>query len=340
MNFRYIIIAVIIWSVLVGLSLTWNVIHHNEHIFDLAKNSAQANFNGGVGVAIPLQSYLDDSIDMLIMIWAGHGLVLLLGIITIIILFYFKSQQDAVVLKNLVLEKESFNAEKSNQIKSEFLSRMSHELRTPMNAILGFAQMLKLDHKDFNDIQNQNVSEIITASNYLMNLIDEVLDLSKIEAGKLDITMQQVIIVDLIQQITMLIQPLAQSRNIKVINELTDNEYVVMADVVRLKQVLMNFLSNAVKYNRDNGSVFIRGYVTDKQRLRINITDTGYGLSEQEIDKLFTPFERLDNVNNVEGTGIGLVISKHLVELMGGEIGVDSNKGVDCTFWIELDLIH
>lgn len=174
---------------------------------------------------------------------------------------------------------------------------------------------------------------------YLMNLIGEVLDLSKIEAGKLDLTMQQVIVDDLMQQVIMLIQPLAKMRNINVVDEISGHEYVVLADVMRLKQVLMNLLSNAVKYNRDEGSVVISGSICDKQRLRINITDTGYGLTDDEIDKLFTSFERLDNVNNVEGAGIGLVISKHLVELMNGKIGVESRKGIDCTFWIELDLI-
>ena len=228
---------------------------------------------------------------------------------------------------------------KANQAKSEFLTRMSHELRTPMNAILGFGQMLELDAEGFNETQQGNVKEILDASHHLMDLINEVLDLAKIESGKLEITMENVSVDDVLQQSIALVQPLAASRHIKLADHVNGNGYVFKADITRLKQVFVNLLANAIKYNHENGSVTLDSELIDKQRLRIRIMDTGKGLTEIEIAKLFKPFVRLDKVNNVEGTGIGLVITKHLVELMGGTIGVESTPGEGCTFWVEFELI-
>lgn len=293
---------------------------------------------GGVGVAVPLDPYIESGQESLVILWVQHGVIWGIGLMLIITFSYFRSQHKIQLEKNNLLKLEARDAEKSNNIKSEFLSRMSHELRTPLNAILGFAQMLKLDADDFNKTQQGNVNEIITASHYLMNLIGEVLDLSKIESGKLEVTMQQLIIEELMQQVIRLIQPLADERQITIIDNLQCQGLVVMADVTRLKQVLMNLLSNAVKYNQQHGTITLTSKIIDTKYLRIEVTDSGAGLSEDELKRLFIPFERLDNINNVEGTGIGLVISKHLLELMNGRIGVDSRKGHGSTFWFELEL--
>ena len=239
-------------------------------------------------------------------------------------------------MENLVIEK--MRAEKVNQAKSEFLSSMSHELRTPMNAILGFGQILELDAEDFNEIQRNNIKEILDAGHHLLSLINDVLDLAKIESGKLEISMEKVHIDDLMTQCTTLIGVQAKAHQVELIDHISNRGYTVMADFTRLKQVVLNLLSNAVKYNRKQGSVTLSSKISDEQSLRIHVTDTGDGLTEKEIKKLFTSFERLNAVNNVEGTGIGLVITKHLIELMGGTIGVESTPGEGSTFWVEVKL--
>lgn len=229
-------------------------------------------------------------------------------------------------------------AEKANLAKSEFLSQMSHELRTPMNAILGFAQMLEMDIDGFDETQRENVNEILTAGRHLLGLINEVLDLARIESGKLEISMEEVLLSDVLEQSIMLITSQAEMRNITLVNVLSDEGYVIYADYTRLKQVLINLLTNAVKYNREDGAILLDGAITDEGYLRINVKDTGCGLKEEEMDKLFMPFERLNAVDNVEGTGIGLAITKHLIELMGGRIGVESVLDHGSNFWIEIAL--
>lgn len=237
---------------------------------------------------------------------------------------------------DLILAREE--AENASRAKSEFLSSMSHELRTPMNAILGFGQMLELDADGFNKTQRENVGEILGAGNHLMELINEVLDLARIESGKMEVSIEEVHIDDVLNQCLNLIKPQAKRLNIQVTNHASGHDHIVKADYTRLKQVFLNILSNAVKYNRDNGTVILDSEIINNQRLRIHITDSGQGLSKAEISKLFTSFERLNKKSNIEGTGIGLVITKHLTELMGGSIAVESTPGKGSTFWVELNL--
>lgn len=242
--------------------------------------------------------------------------------------------------ENKERERAQEQAQKSDKAKSDFLSRMSHELRTPLNAIFGFAQLLELDSSQLNESQVSNVEQIIDASDHLSNIINEILDLTAIEAGKLGLNLEDIVLDDILKECTSLMKPIAGMRQIKQIDNIRGKGYVVHADFTRLKQVLLNLLTNAVKYNIDNGTVTLDSEIIDKQRLRISITDTGEGLSEGDINKLFTSFERLNIKFNVEGVGIGLVIAKNLMELMGGTIGVTSTVGKGSRFWIELELAN
>ena len=238
------------------------------------------------------------------------------------------------------LEQAMKEAESSNKAKSVFLSRMSHELRTPLNAILGFSQLLERDPQGLTEAQQDYVSETLEAGRHLLKLVDEVLDLSRIETGNLDLEMDEVQVSEVIHRSIGLIQPQAAARHLDIHENVSHQDFSVYADANRLKQVLVNLLSNAVKYNQDSGHITIDSEVIENQYLRISISDSGEGLTDDEIARLYTPFERLNVTDNVDGTGIGLVITKYLVEHMGGTLGVSCAKGEGCTFWVELPLAN
>lgn len=238
-------------------------------------------------------------------------------------------------------------AKQANKAKSEFLSSMSHELRTPLNAVMGFSQILMIDQKNpITDNQMVNVKEIYKAGEHLLGLINELLDLARIESGHIDLDIESVKPGAVLAECLPLIAQLAENRGIQVelfnnsesinLDKLSNLSVCVHADKTRLKQVFLNLLSNAIKYNRENGmiTIYVQRY---PETTRISITDTGEGLSQEKQKRLFKAFERLEQDKSAtEGTGIGLVITKNLIELMHGKIGMESQKGVGSTFWIEL----
>ncbi len=227
-------------------------------------------------------------------------------------------------------------AERASRAKSEFLSRMSHELRTPLNAILGFGQVLEMDSLDAE--QRDSVAHILAAGRHLLGLIDEVLDIARIEAGRLTLSLEPVDMRTVLDEVRSLIRPLAEQRRIEVRAESpAASDLYVLADRQRLKQVLLNLLSNAVKYNREGGSITVWCDAAPDDRLRLNVRDTGLGIPPDKLGQLFTPFERLGaEATGVSGTGLGLALSKGLVDAMGGAIGVESTPGQGSLFWVEL----
>ncbi|NOQ35865.1 MAG: response regulator [Methylococcaceae bacterium] len=228
-------------------------------------------------------------------------------------------------------------AEKANQAKTEFMSSMSHELRTPMNAVLGFAQIL--EYEDLTEDQHDSVNEILVAGKHLLELINKVLDLSKIESGHLDVNKHPVSLTAIIKECMLLIRPMAKKYQIKTTDEITPYEDIELhTDKFLLKQVVINLLSNAIKYNKKDGSVTL-SFEKLVGRIRIKITDTGRGLTEEQCAKIFQPFERLDAKNStIEGSGVGLSICKQLVGAMGGLIAIESTPGVGSCFYLELSL--
>ncbi len=255
------------------------------------------------------------------------------------ILHFEGAVEDITVQKRVDEEsRKAREAERANQAKSEFLSRMRHELRTPLNAILGFAQLLELD--PLSAEQQESVGHILEAGRHLLELINEVLDMARIEAGRLAISLDTVSVRGLVQETLDLIRPLAAKANVQLTAEASGtSERHILADRQRIKQVLLNLLSNAVKYNRLGGTVELSCEETTEGRLRINVSDTGPGIPPEQMEQLFTPFERLGAEQaGVEGTGLGLVLSKRLVEAMGGRLGVESHVGQGSTFWVDLDL--
>jgi PAS domain S-box-containing protein len=244
---------------------------------------------------------------------------------------------EALQDKNTELQSARLFADKANRAKSDFLSRMSHELRTPLNAILGFAQLLEAGSPAPTEIQIIRLNEILKAGWYLLELINEILDLALIESGKLSLSQEPMSLIDLVIECQGMIEPKLQERDISLTILPFDDDSFIFADRTRVKQALINLLSNAIKYNCEHGTIEVKLSANTPERIRISITDSGMGLSQEKLEQLFQPFNRLGQENGtMEGTGIGLVVTKQLVELMGGNIGVESKMGVGSVFWIEL----
>jgi PAS domain S-box-containing protein len=229
-------------------------------------------------------------------------------------------------------------AEKANLAKSDFLSSMSHELRSPLNAILGFAQLMDSDSPPPTVSQKESIVQILNAGWYLLDLINEILDLAVIESGKLSMSLESVSVAEVMSECQAMIEPQAQRRGISMTFPKFDVPVFVQADRTRLKQVIINLLSNAIKYNAVGGTVVVNCCGDYAPGLvRITVADTGAGLSPEQTAQLFQPFNRLGQEDNAEqGTGIGLVVSKRLIELMDGVVGVESKVGAGSDFWIEL----
>jgi PAS domain S-box-containing protein len=239
-----------------------------------------------------------------------------------------KMAQEAARLSRL-------EAEKASRAKSEFLSRMSHDLRTPLNAILGFAQLLEMDPLTAD--QTDSVTQILRGGRHLLELINEVLDIARIEAGHLSLALEPVSVAEAVQHVVGFIRPLAVARHVSIATDVSEPcPAYVLADRQRLNQVLLNLVDNAVKYNRDKGTVLVSGAVVGG-RVRISIRDTGAGIPEDKRARLFQPFERLGAEQSpIEGTGLGLAVCKGLMEAMNGAIGVESETDIGSTFWIDV----
>lgn len=233
-------------------------------------------------------------------------------------------------------------AEKANKIKSQFLSNMSHELRTPLNSIIGFSQLLESDtHTPLTDIQKDSISYIHQAGKHLLLLINEILDLSKIEAGQITLSLESIDLTKVIKECLPLIEASAQARNITLNVDIAAGEdKIINGDYLRIKQVILNLLSNAIKYNHENGHVDIT-LQTTQNFITLNVKDTGIGIKKDLIPLLFKPFNRLSaEPNAIEGTGIGLCITKNLIAQMDGKIGVESILNKGSHFWVTFPLIN
>ena len=249
-----------------------------------------------------------------------------------------RKRWDQVLQENTAeLEKATATAEKASLAKSDFLSSMSHELRSPLNAILGFAQLMESDEPPPTPTQRGSIDQILHAGWYLLKLINEILDLAVIESGRLLLSLEPVSLTAVLFECQSMIGPLAQKRGVKMTFPHFEHPIFVMADHTRLKQVLINLLSNAIKYNSPGGTVVVDCVAVTPTRVNVSVRDTGAGLSTEKLTQLFQSFNRLGQEGSAEeGTGIGLVVSKRLVELMNGVMGVESTVGAGSVFWIEL----
>jgi len=248
-----------------------------------------------------------------------------------------KRFEQTLQQKNVELESAKSAAEKANLAKSDFLSSMSHELRSPLNAILGFAQLMDTASPSLAPSQKESIDQILKAGWHLLNLINEILDLARVESGKLSLSPEPTALGEVLRECQAMIEPQAQKRGITITFPQSHIPYFVLADRTRLKQVLINLLSNAIKYNQAGGRVVVDCSASIPERVRVSIKDTGAGLPPEKLSQLFQPFNRLgQEAGGQEGTGIGLVLARQLIELMGGVIGVESTVGAGSVFWFDM----
>ncbi len=248
-----------------------------------------------------------------------------------------RERTASLVSANAKLLAAKEHAESANQAKSIFLSKMSHELRTPLHAILGFTQLLQMDQKNpLSDYQQKNMKSVTEAGNHLLDLINEVLDLSKIESEKSNLLIETHDAVPIVESVIEISKPLAEKKGIQLIFDSTsDKTCFVDVDSLRFKQVVFNLISNAIKFNKPKGSVIVSCHIIDEEVLRLSIRDTGVGIAKSDQNKIFKPFERLENQGEfIEGAGIGLAICKQLIESMNGNIDLESNIGEGSVFHI------
>jgi signal transduction histidine kinase/CheY-like chemotaxis protein len=248
-----------------------------------------------------------------------------------------RDQQQALLETNVELEAAKSAAEKANLAKSDFLSSMSHELRSPLNAILGFAQLMESATPEPSDPQKESIAQILRAGWHLLELINQVLDLAVIESGKVSMSLEPVSVGDVMSECQAMMDPEAQQRGVTMTFPRFQNPAFVSADRTRLKQIVINLISNAIKYNKPHGTVVVECVTSTPERTRLTVSDTGAGLSPEKLAQLFQPFNRLgQEAAGVAGTGIGLVVTKRLAELMEGALGVESVAGKGSVFWCDL----
>lgn len=248
-----------------------------------------------------------------------------------------KHSEQMLQEKNLELENAKSIAEKANLAKSDFLSSMSHELRSPLNAILGYAQLMETETPPPTSMQSESIAQILQAGWHLLKLINEILDLAVVESGKVSLSLEPVALADVMSECQAMMEPQAQQRGIEMTFPPQDDGSFVWADRTRLKQIVINLLSNAIKYNRENGTVVVDCVASAENYTRISVRDTGEGLIPEQLAQLFQPFNRLgQEATGVAGTGIGLVVTKQLTELMEGVLGVESTARIGSVFWIDL----
>jgi signal transduction histidine kinase/ActR/RegA family two-component response regulator len=269
----------------------------------------------------------------------GVLLALVLGLLTEVLVRRRAYALRLVEERTKSLLEARLAAEKANRAKSDFLSRMSHELRTPLNAVLGFGQLLEMD--GLTPDQAENVSQITKGGAHLLDLINEILDISQIESGHMSMSPEAVHVGEVIEAAVSLLRPLAEERSVHLIGGDDPGDHFVFADRQRLKQILLNLIGNGIKYNRQGGSVSVSCYLPAPGTLRIQVTDTGPGIAPEQFDLLFAPFERLGaEQTSVPGTGVGLALSRGLAEAMGGKLDVDSTPGRGSTFWLEFPVVE
>jgi signal transduction histidine kinase/ActR/RegA family two-component response regulator len=296
---------------------------------------AAARFTPSSDPALATSNYSLDTKDLEVPVVIGAFVILALTLIASITDHWVRAKIAAADAQRESEERARQAAEAANFAKSEFLSRMSHELRTPLNAILGFGQLMELEADT--PERKENADHVLKAGRHLLSLINEVLDITGIEAGNLPLSSEPLLVREIAAEVLSLMGPLAASRRISLSCDLPESPALfVQGDRQRLKQVLLNLTANAVKYNREGGTVTIWCERQESGRIRTYVVDTGPGIAPDKLTRLFTPFDRLGAAQSVEGTGLGLAVSKRLAEAMGGTMGVNSEVGSGSRFWIEL----